>query len=346
MLKLRTHRLIMAEKATPSCHASTVLPLEDGRVLAAWFGGSHEGCEDVGIWLAEKDEKGFGEPHRVAGGAVPHWNPVLHRFADGRIVLFYKTGMKISYWQTRFIESFDGGRTFSEPRELVPGDVSGGRGPVRNKPIRVSGGRVLAPASTEIGLWRCFVDISDDDGRTWRKSNMIEVPGLEEYEHRLLAWQALAEASDEPIERPEELRHGRGIIQPTLWEDADGAVHAMMRSGEGFIYRSDSADGGETWCAPYPTGLPNNNSGIDLTRMDDGTLLLVYNPVQESWGLRTPISIAESKDNGETWTKLCDLESEPGEFSYPAIVRAGNEVHITYTYKRENIAYWKFEYAR
>lgn len=343
MLELKSHRLIMNDRPTPSCHASTVLPLEDGRVLAAWFGGSGEGNADVGIWLAEKDEKGFGEPRVVAQGLVPHWNPVLYRFADGRIVLYYKVGRKISCWQTMYIESFDGGRTFTEPRELIPGDISGGRGPVRNKPVRLKSGRILAPASCEIGLWRCFADISDDDGHTWRKSNLIEVAGLEEYERKLLAWQALAEASETPVERPAELRHGRGIIQPTLWESESG-VHALMRSGEGFIYRSDSTDGGETWCAPYPTNMPNNNSGIDLTKLPDGALLLVCNPVQESWGMRTPISVAMSKDDGETWTKLCDLQTEPGEFSYPAIVSVGNRVYITYTYKRENVAYWEFDY--
>ena len=345
MLQLKSHRLVIDEKKTISLHASTVLPLEDGRVLAAWFGGSREGGTDVNIWLAEKNGNHFSEPRVVAQSALPHWNPVLYRFEDGRIALFYKVGMKISYWQTMIVESFDGGRTFSEPRELVLGDVSGGRGPVRNKPIRLKSGRVLAPASCEIGLWRCFMDISDDDGQTWRKSNMIEVPGLEDYERRLLEWQKLAEESETPIERPADLRHGRGIIQPTLWESASG-VHALMRSGEGFIYRSDSVDDGETWCAPYPTDVPNNNSGIDLTQLPDGTLLLVYNPVQESWGLRSPISIAQSDDDGKTWTKLCDLQTEPSEFSYPAIVNVGNQVYITYTYKRENVAYWEFEYIR
>lgn len=344
MLILKSHRLIMNEKPTPSCHASTVLPLEDGRVLTAWFGGSGEGRTDVGIWIAEKDENGFHQPRVAAQSLLPHWNPVLYRFEDGRIVLFYKVGMKIPHWKTMYIESFDGGKTFSEPRELVSGDASGGRGPVRNKPIRLKSGRILAPASTEQGVWRCFADISDDGGRTWRKSSVIEIPGLEEYERKLLEWQRIAEASETPVERPAELKHGRGIIQPTLWESEKG-VHAMMRSGEGFIYRSDSVDGGETWCTPYPTSLPNNNSGIDLTQLPDGTLLLAYNPVQESWGMRTPISIAESKDNGETWTKLCDLQTEQGEFSYPAIVSVGNRVYITYTYNRENVAYWEFIYC-
>lgn len=344
MLMLKSHRLVIDEKKTFAHHASTVLPLEDGRTLVAWFGGSREGSADVGIWLTEKNGRNFSAPRVVAQGMIPHWNPVLYRYEDGRIALFYKAGFKIPDWKTMIIESVDGGRTFSEPRELISGDDSGGRGPVRNKPIRLKSGRILAPASVERGLWRCFVDISDDEGCTWHKSERMEVPGLESYEKKLLEWMAMAEESEFLLERPEELRHGRGIIQPTLWEDAKGVVHALMRSGEGCIYRSDSKDQGETWSVPYPINLPNNNSGIDLTRMDDGTLLLVYNPVTESWGVRSPITIAESKDNGATWQDLCDLQTEPGEFSYPAIVNVGSKVFITYTHKRENIAYWEFEY--
>lgn len=64
--------------------------------------------------------------------------------------------------------------------------------------------------------------------------------------------------------------HGRGVIQPTLWESSPGTVHMLLRSTEGSIYRSDSTDGGVSWCPPYDTGLPNNNSGIDLDRLPNG----------------------------------------------------------------------------
>ena len=53
------------------------------------------------------------------------------------------------------------------------------------------------------------------------------------------------------------------MIQPTLWESKDGSVHMLTRTKLGKIYRSDSLDGGKTWCRAYATNLPNNNSGID-----------------------------------------------------------------------------------
>lgn len=368
MLQLKKHQLIVSELQTIEHHASTVLPLENGHVLTAWFGGSRENHPDVGIWLAERDENGFSTPRLIAQSGTAHWNPVLFRRGDGRIVLYYKVGVTIPNWRTYYVESADMGRTWSVPRELVEGDVSGGRGPVRNKPIRLKSGRILAPASTERGAWRCFIDISDDDGKTWTKTAAIEIEALREHERKLFAWYReyaetvgvefdpaldpdgwyrLAEEKkllqdEEKI--PAEFRHGRGIIQPTLWQDGTGAVHALMRSGEGYIYKSDSNDDGSTWCAPYPIALPNNNSGIDLTCMPDGTLLLAYNPVSGNFVARSPISIAVSRDNGATWEKLCDLQNEPGEFSYPAIVSEGSRIFLTYTYNRRNVVYWEFEW--
>jgi predicted neuraminidase len=51
-----------------------------------------------------------------------------------------------------------------------------------------------------------------------------------------------------------------------------------MRSWEGYIYQSRSADAGVTWSEPSPTNLLNNNSGIDMVRLRSGALLLAHNP--------------------------------------------------------------------
>ena len=46
--------MICSRLPTAMCHASTVLPLPDGTVLSAWFGGSYEGEGDTSIWTARR----------------------------------------------------------------------------------------------------------------------------------------------------------------------------------------------------------------------------------------------------------------------------------------------------
>src|SRR4051794_19724919 len=51
----------------PKCHASTISE-SDGRLVAAWFGGTDEGRPDVGIWVAGHDGKAWSKPVEVANG--------------------------------------------------------------------------------------------------------------------------------------------------------------------------------------------------------------------------------------------------------------------------------------
>ena len=50
----------------PSCHASTIVEVTPGRLVAAWFGGTDEGAKDVQIWLSRHDGTTWGKPE-VAG---------------------------------------------------------------------------------------------------------------------------------------------------------------------------------------------------------------------------------------------------------------------------------------
>lgn len=301
-----------------NAHASTVLPLDNGDVLAAWFGGKREGDDSVEIWLSRRTADGWSAPVVVSEkDDVPHWNPVLHQRLDGTIILYYKYGKEIPFWQTRYVESPDGGVTWSAPKELVPGDDSGGRGPVKNKCLRLDDGTLLAPASTEQHRrFMAFIDVSHDDGYTWQRCELMERP---RYKGAYV-----------------------GLIQPTLWQSDEG-VHCLMRSSKGALYRSDSFDGGRTWQKPRRTRMPNNNSGVDCDRDEKGRLWLVCNPVAENWGVRHPLTLFVSLDNGKHFTEIMKLEAGNGEFSYPAIVCKGNKLYITYTYLRKKIVCWEIE---
>lgn len=310
------------ESVTPSCHASTVLPLSDGTVVAAWFGGTKEGENDVKIWVSIRENEKWSAPYSIAvdGEALPHWNPVLFLRENGEIILYFKYGKPIPNWVTYYCISKDNGKSFSKPQVLVPGDFDGGRGPVKNKSIRLSDGTVVAPASKESlkKSWKCFVDISHDDGLTFEHSNFVL--------------------------RSKKDGKAVGMIQPTLWEDEKG-LHMFIRTNAGHIYRSDSKDMGKTWCKAYETPLGNPNSGIDVVKLDDGTLVMVMNPVFENWGDRAPLVLIASEDGGESFRQFFYCEETTGdhEFSYPAMVADGKTLHITYTHQRKSIVYEKVE---
>jgi predicted neuraminidase len=318
---LRSHMMIREfvfedDRPFQQCHASTLVQLSNRRILAAWFGGTHERHPDVGIWVADRSESTWSVPRlAIKINNLPHWNPVLFRAPNGDVLLFFKVGPNCMDWQTWVAVSTDDGKTWSPPRELVPG-ADRARGPVKNKLIVLADGAWLAPNSIETPeSWDVFTERSEDNGQTWTASDLV--PRVRE------GWQ------------------GKGVIQPTLWESQPGRVHMLMRSTCGAICRSDSNDGGRTWSRLYPTALPNNNSGLDLACLADGVLALVYNHVAGGIGApRTPLSLALSFDNGQTWPRRLDLETQPGEYSYPAIIPTVSGMAITYTWKRERIVFW------
>ncbi len=310
------------ERPFAQCHASTVVQTADGTLLAAWFGGTEEKNPDVSIWLSRFVNGAWSAPVRAARvHECAHWNPVLFTDAEGATHLFFKVGPEIPYWQTYWMTTQDNGLTWSTPKELVAGD-KGGRGPVKNKPIVLSDGAWLAPASTELGGWNPFADRSTDHGVTWTRSA--------------------------DFKKADSKMPGVGAIQPTFWESPKGEVHALLRTAGGHVWRSDSKDFGQTWGSVYATPLPNNDSGIDLLRHDDGRIFLVYNPVGKNWGPRTPLDLAVSKDDGATWTTIAHLENDPNldsEYSYPAIIRTREGIAVSYTHNRLNVRCWQIPAA-
>ncbi len=315
------------------CHANSILPVNEHELLCAFFGGSFEGRSDTAIYLVRIADGKSGNPVRLFASNEAHWNPVLFKYPDGHIGIIFKVGDVIASWRSYIAQSFDGGNSFDEPHELVAGD-RGGRGPVRNQPLVLTKhhkGRYLNPASLEDGYWRAFIDISDDGMQSLKKSNEITL-SKEELDATYTGVKDIAVS--------EQSFAGRGVIQPALWEDDDG-VHMLLRSTAGVVMRSDSCDAGESWCAPYRTDVPNNNSGIDLD-VFAGRIYLACNPVTGNWGKRTPISLMSSTD-GIHFVKEEDLDTEKAEFSYPCVHAYKDSLYVSYTYKRENIRIIKFK---
>lgn len=75
----------------------------------------------------------------------------------------------------------------------------------------------------------------------------------------------------------------------------------------------------------------------DAVTLKKGGHVLIYNHTTKG---RTPLNLAIANDDSLVWSPLLTLETDPGEYSYPAIIQtADGNLHMTYTWKRERIKY-------
>ncbi len=299
----------------PSCHASTLVETTGGGLVAAWFGGTAEKNPDVGIWFSRLEQGKWTAPVEVANGIQykkadgtvvrhPTWNPVLFQPKNGPLLLFYKAGPSPSTWWGMLMTSADGGKTWEQPRRLPEGIF----GPIKNKPVQLSNGDLLCPTSNETeekpSSWAVYFERSRDLGRTWERTELLH-DGLE-----------------------------ISAIQPSVLFLGGDRLLALGRTRQKKIFQITSDDAGRTWGAISLTALPNPSSGTDAVTLKDGRHLLIYNHTAKG---RSPLNLALSND-AKTWNAALVLESQPGEYSYPAIIQTRDGlVHATYTWKRQKV---------
>jgi predicted neuraminidase len=170
----------------------------------------------------------------------------------------------------------------------------------RNNPLTLRSGRILVPVEAVIGDQEGSLFLgTSDNGEHWDVSPMVS-----------------------------------GGSQPALAQRPDGSLFALMRMAPK-ITQAESNDEGRTWTTALPTPINNPDSGISMTRLRNGHLLLVYN---DSPDARSPLNIVRSVDDGRTWELPLVLESNPGEYSYPCIVQTDDDmIHISYTFRRFGI---------
>lgn len=299
------------------CHASTIEYTPAGLVVA-YFGGTKEQNPDVEIWVQRRINNRWTAPVSVANGIqhsqkrYPCWNPVLYQVPGGALLLFYKVGPSPQTWWGELITSKDHGKTWSAPQRL-PEDILG---PVKNKPVLLKDGTLLCPSSTEVTSgngWRMHFEMTKDWGKTWSITEKIDTVSAV------------------------------NAIQPSVLFHKGGRLQLLARSKDDGVVSSWSDDNGVSWSELEKEVLPNPNSGTDAVTLKNGTQLLIYNHVGKTgnqWGgKRSPLNLAISKD-GISWKNVVTLESENGEFSYPAIIQGKDGlVYISYTWNRQKIKF-------
>ncbi|MBD1384694.1 exo-alpha-sialidase [Mucilaginibacter rigui] len=318
-LSMVTSEFIFENAPFKSCHASTIVKLDNNNLMAAWFGGTSEGSPDVCIWAAIYLNGAWAKPVIVADGIqhngkqYPCWNPVLFKARDGKLYLHYKVGLNPREWWAMYKYSTDDGKTWSAAIRLPAGYL----GPVKNKPLQLANGDVLYPSSTESldeKHWQVHLEKSDSGLNNWQKIT-IDCDTFQ-------------------------------TIQPSLLTYPHNKLQLLARSKQNVIVQSWSEDGGGTWSKMTKTALPNPNSGSDAVTVN-GMQLLVYNPLPAGlnwWEGRSVLKLASSAD-GVNWHDVFTFENEKkGEYSYPAIIADTlGDIFITYTYNRSRIKFVQFK---
>ncbi len=287
-------------------HCSTICEAGDGDLVCVWYGGSYESADDQVLFMARKKpaDKNWSTPRVLVRNALE---------PPGNAVVFRGTGHQLWIVWARMESS---------------------------RPMRRGSG------------WdrcRLMFRTSTDDGATWNEDQPMladTVWCVPRNPPIALADGTMVlpvEGSLDGVEGSHFMRLAPGAIewqragftsggsQPALAQRSDGSLLALLRHTRN-IAEIESRDGGETWSQARPTTLKNPDSGISMRALANGHWVLVYNDSEVG---RTPLSIVRSLDEGKTWEKSLQLESNPGEYSYPCIIQASDgRIHITYTFRR------------
>lgn len=290
-----------------------VVVLKDGTLLAAWsdFYGGAEDNAAARISAAKSTDGGrtWGERFTLQEntGKANVMSVSLLRLRSGELLFLYLKKNSLTDLKVFARRSADEGKTWSDAVLITPEE---GYHVMNNaRLIQLRSGRLLAPISVTKQVWtknddfKTVVYLSDDDGRTWKRSGTL-------------------------LSAPK-----RGAMEPGLIERKDGSVLQIIRTQTGWIWHSVSSDGGETWSEAKPWTIQSPESPATLAREPaSGAWLIVWNP-NVVWsnpektvlganhgGPRTPLTAMISRDEGKTWSQPKNLESDPTTtFAYTSI---------------------------
>lgn len=302
---------------TASCHASTLAELPDGRLFCAWFGGTREGARDVGIYGAFRSASGWSEPllivsretaQKELGRSIKKLgNPVL-LFQDGKLHLFF-VSVSLGGWSGSGINH----ALLDENGKLIPGSVRRLRlspflnlsNLVRCPALPLANGEIVLPIYHEFNEKFARIVRLSPDGKVLRTIR-IAAPSA---------------------------------IQPCVVPVSEKEAFAIMRNPEkGPIPAAQTQNAGGSWRSVPPLPIFNPDSSVALLWLKDGRFLLVGNPKEGRQSLFLWVSEGPTF---EKWALVQELEKTPEcEFSYPFMIQGKDgAVHLSYTWKREAIAY-------
>jgi sialidase-1 len=237
--------------------------------------------------------------------------PAISRGPIGLFYLIKNSPHDLKVWLR---VSSDEGESFGEP--ILVTDQSGYHVMNNDRVTVLNSGRLLVPVASTSDANRvnhyvatCF--ISDDHGVTWRAGR-----GQVDYAQR-------------------------GAMEPEVLELGDGRVLMILRTQLGHIAYALSADGGDSWSEPAAWRVRAPEAPATLRRIPaTGDLMLVWNdtyvPDAGHGGARTPLTVAISGDEGNSWQYQRNLEeSATNTYAYTSLLFDCGQALLSYYVRDE-----------
>lgn len=299
----------------PQCHASSIVELDNGDLVATYFGGTKERNPDVCIWVNRKPKGSdkWSEPQLVADGVfklgteearIARMDTTCAKAETGPIVGVNKT------WAESKKDSIPTGLYRKACWNPVLFEMP-------NKELWL-----FFKIGWVMNDWTGWVVKSKDGGKTWSKKEPLPegfqgpiknkpvvvgerliCPSSTENEG---GWKFHFEIMDlntgkwkyvGPIEREmrpltvdmnpdgtlitgDTIEHKLNpiyCIQPSILKLKDGRLQAIGRTKNGRLASTWSSDNGDTWSKVTLIDVPNNQSGTDALTMSNGKHVLIYN---------------------------------------------------------------------
>ncbi len=247
----------------------------------------------------------------------------LLRLKDGSLALFYLRKNSNSDCRPVMRVSRDEGKTWGAPVQCVPDADVGYYVLNNNRATRLKSGRLVLPLAQHTFRTNTQMDwaaklvcyYSDDEGATWTRGTDF----------------ATYDAAKKRITTQE----------PGLIELKDGRVLMYSRSVQGRQWFHYSSDGCVSWTNSVAGSLWSPCSPATITRLKNGDLLAVWNDHEnrsglaensrQGMGIRVPLTLAISKDEGKTWINRRDLEGNAGGmYCYIAVCETDDDLLLGY----------------
>lgn len=245
------------------------------------------------------------------------------RMNNGDIGAFYIVKNLDGTDKIVFTRSADEAKTWAEPISCMECLAEQDYYVLNNdRVLRLKSGRIIFSVARHTVLTEhkefvpgviCYF-ISDDDGKTWYKSD-----------------------AEFPCPFP---NNPDGYEEPGLYELPDGRLWCYIRTSLGFQFECFSDDEGITWTVPEPNTFFSSACSPMLVKDCGELTVAVFNPIpehilrldSEPWG-RTPYTLAVSKDRAKTFDKadLYYLEDDRDNgYCYPSIIEVENGFLVAY----------------